>query len=225
MNPPIRLIVVDDDKLIAQLLYDFFDKQSAIKALAALHGGNQLIEYLQTTEELPDIVVLDLRMSDGDGLETAAVLKRDFSSIKVIALSSHYQLSYTGHLFKLGFSAFLPKSTDTDELLAHVYTVYKKGFYLSEEQVLALREQVSSKSPTLVLDIKDTLSEREKEVLRLLCQQYTAKEIAEKMFISARTVETHKSNLLLKTGVKNTAGLVIYAVRNNLIGSDDFPIL
>lgn len=221
----INIAIVDDDTMVANLLIDFFERNSNIKTLYTVNSGNSFLEKLDNHSTMPEVIVLDLRMKNGTGLEVLEQLSKRSIKPKVIVMSSHYDASYMGQMLKLGCDAFLPKEIDPEELIEIIYKVKQYGHYFSEEQIVSLRAQVSSKSPKVYLDSKDSLSERELEVLQLLCQQLTTKQIAERLFISPKTVEMHKSNLLIKTGVKNSVGLIIYAIQNNLVDPNDLILL
>lgn len=222
----IKLALVDDDRLVLQLLKNHLKQEPTLDVIHTANGGETFIDVIRIQEELvPDIVLLDLRMKNGDGLNTADVLKEEFPEVKIIILSSHYNLSTIGFMVKKGISAFIPKETDKEDLIRLIYEVYNKGFYFTEEQIEQLRGQISHKAPKIHLYTEESLSIRELDVLRLICLQYTAKQIADKLFISSKTVEVHKSNLLLKTGVKNTSGLIIYAIQKKLIDPDQIPLI
>ncbi len=122
-----------------------------------------------------------------------------------------------GYMLKLGVNAFIPKGVSPEELLEIIEDVTKKDYFFMNDQIDELRKQLSSKIPKPKLIEEDQLSVREKEVLSLICQQKTAQEISEILFLSKRTIEGHRTNLLLKTGAKNTAGLVIYAIQNKIV--------
>ena len=224
-NKKINLAIVDDDQLVVQLLTNFLQEQDNLNVLITATRGNQFIEKLEYTKELPDIVLLDLRMDDGDGIETINQLTKKYSELKIIVLSSYYKASSTGYMLKLGVHAFLPKEIDQEELIEIINEVHNKEHYFTIEQIEILRNQISHKTPKQYTNPKDALSSRELDVLQFICQQYTAKEIAEKLFVTTKTIEAHKSNLLLKTGVKNTAGLIIYAVQNQLVNAEDIVLL
>jgi len=220
-NLTINIAIVDDEALIVMLLSDYFSKHTRVVVSFTANDGSQLIDYLKVAESLPDIILLDLQMKEMNGIETATILKNEFSDIKIIVISSHYRKTFLGYMLKLGINAFLPKGIEPNQLVEAIEEVYKKGYYFMEEQIDVMRNQISSKAPAPSLTTEQELSEREIDVLKLICQQYTAQEIADKLFISARTVEGHKSNLLLKTSTKNLAGLVIYAVQKNIIDIDN----
>ena len=124
-------------------------------------------------------------------------------------------------MLKCGASAFLPKEVSPDKLVAVIDEVVNKGHSFDTQQIDTLREQVSGRSPKPRLDKTQALTERETEVLQLLCEQLTAREIAEKLFITQRTVEGHKNNLMLKSGAKNLAGLVVFAIQAGIVNTGD----
>lgn len=221
---PIKIGIVDDEVLIVQLLEDYFRKSDEINVVLKAYDGSELIKQLAETREHPDIVLLDLRMKEMDGVETTTVLKDRFPDIKIIVMSSHYMSTFMGYMLKTGVNAFIPKEISPDFLTTVIKSVSQHGYYFSEEHVSVMRSQIAPKVPKPKLTKQEVLSERELEILKLICQQMTSQEIADKLFIARRTVEGHKGNLLLKTSVKNTAGLVIYAIQNNLINPDELVV-
>ena len=221
----IKLGIADDDLLVLQLLSDFFNHSDQFEVCLTASGGNVLIEELERISDHPDVLLLDLRMNDGNGIEVLEYIRQKELSIKTIVLTSFYKPSFIGQMMKLNVSAFLPKEIDRHELFRIIRTVHEKGYYFWDEQLDALRSQVSSRAPKINLSGNDLLSARESDVLKLLCQQYTTQGIAEKLFVSNKTVESHKSNLLAKTGVKNMAGLVIYAIQNGIVNADEIILM
>ncbi|WP_299207996.1 response regulator transcription factor [uncultured Dokdonia sp.] len=221
---PCHLAIVDDDQLVVELLKNFFKEKAAIQVTITAHNGLDFIEALKNTNTIPDLVLLDLRMDKMNGIDTMAILEKEFSSIKIVVLSSHYKRSFMGFMLKSGANAFLPKGIAPDTLLEVLQEVHTKGHYFLPEQIDVIKEQLSSNTPKITLESQDLLSERELEVLKLICLQLTAKEIGERLFITQRTVEGHKNRILLKTGVKNTAGLVLYSVQHHLIQPEDYFI-
>lgn len=217
----IKIAIVDDEALLVMLLSNYFSMHKRIEVSFTATDGLQLIDYLRKAESLPDIVLLDLQMKELNGIDTATILKTEFYDLKIIVVSSFYKKSFMGYMLKLGINAFLPKGIHPEQLVEAIEDVNSKGYYFMEEQVEVMRDQISSRTPVPCLIEEEELSEREIAVLRLICLQYTAQQIAEKLRISTRTVEGHKSNLLLKTSARNLAGLVIYAVQKNIIDIDD----
>lgn len=221
----IRIAITDDDALIVSLLQGYLHSCEGMEVLFTANNGADLLALLAGAKTLPDILILDLKMEGMDGIEVTGHLKTNYPDIKVVVVSSHYQRSFMGFMLKTGVSAFLPKGISPIDLVEVIRTVHTQGYYFQEDQLAIVREQISSKSPKPALDEDDTLSEREIEVLRLICQQKTAKEIGETLFLTPRTVEGHKTNLFAKTGAKNIAGLVIYAIQHNIIKVEELPVI
>ena len=224
MNSILLLAIVDDNKLLVELLSDYFSKQLQIEVVIRAHSGNEFLDRLTNATALPNCVVLDLKMNDGGGIDILPELIANYPSIKIIALTSYYKPSLIGFMFKSGAHALVPKEIEKEDLLAIVKKVHTEGLYFTDEQTKLLRNQMSNNLPEPSLQTKDTLTTRELEVLKLLCKQFTAKEIAEHLFLSPKTIETHKSNLLSKTGAKNTAGLIIFALQNKIIDTNELVI-
>ncbi|ASW73015.1 regulator [Chryseobacterium piperi] len=222
-NKKIKIGIVDDDLLFVQLLKNYMDQDQRYEVVLTATSGHDFLN--KTEKEIPDILILDLRMSNGDGLEVMSVLSQKDTETKIIVLSSFYRRSFMGQMLKMGAHAFLPKEIELEELLQVMHAVYHHGHYFSDEQVEVMRGQLSNKLPEFHAYSKDDLTEREIDVLRLVCQQLSTKEIADALFISPKTVETHKTNLMIKTCVKNMAGLVIYAVQNNIVNAHEIVLL
>ena len=221
----IHLALADDDKLFTDLLAGYLNAHDQINVDFVVHGGQELIQQLGTASPLPEIVLLDLRMKNGDGLSTLETIKQESIPVKVMVLSSLYNQSFMGFMIKSGASAFLPKDLLPEKLIEIILEVHERGHYFLPEQVDVMRNQLSSRAPKPEVSDGMVLSEREEEVLRLICQQHTAKEIGEKLFVTTRTVEGHKNRIMQKTGARNTAGLVIYAVQHQLIDPNSLIIL
>lgn len=218
----IKLALVDDDVLLVQLLEQYLSSVNGYDIVITAYDGGEFIDKLKDINELPDIAIIDLRMEHMNGVDTVNVLKKEYPDVKVITLSSHYKTSFMGFMLKVGVNAFIPKGTPPQELAEVIHSVYHKGFYFMEDQIESMRNQISSNAPEPKFNTEETLSKREIEVLELICQQYSTAEIAEALFITKRTVEGHRNNLFVKTGVKNVAGLVIYALQKQLVSLDDF---
>jgi DNA-binding NarL/FixJ family response regulator len=221
----IIVAITDDDALIVSLLQGYLQSCEGIDVLFTAHSGEELIACLQTAEVHPDVILLDLKMGGMDGVQTTDVLKGRWPDIRVIVVSSHYQKSFMGFMLKTGVSAFLPKGISPVELVDIIRTVHRQGYFFKDDQLNAIRTQIPANAPKPVLQDDETLSDREIDVLRLICQQKTAKEIGEILFITQRTTEGHKTNLFAKTGAKNIAGLVIYAIQHGIIRVEELPVI
>lgn len=224
MNP-ISVALVDDDMLIVNLLHGFLETQEGIDVIFTAGGGEELLVFLETSEKLPDVLILDLKMKGMTGVEVTEILKASYPSIKVVVVSSHYNKAFMGFMLKTGAVAFAPKGISPVKLIEIIREVSTRGFYFMEDQVEIISGQISGKSPKPDLSAENVLSEREIEILKLICQQKTAKEIGDQLFITQRTVEGHKNNLFVKTGAKNIAGLVIYALQNRIIQIEELPLI
>lgn len=221
----IKLAILDDDYLIVTLLKSFFNQNSSTEVVYDATDGYELFKYLDQ-DKMPDvdILLLDLKMKTIDGLEVLKHVKVKHPELKVIVISSHYQDNSIGFMTKEGVSGFLPKGMSPFELLDIVKHVHINGFYLNKDQMEILREQISAKAPKPLMESEDSLTEREKEIIKLLCQQKTAKEIGEYLFITQRTVEGHKNNLFSKIGVRNVAGLIVYALQRQIVTLEELPL-
>ncbi len=221
----IKIALVDDDYLIVTLLKSFFNQDQSTKVVYDTTDGYQLFNYLEEKNVEPiDILLLDLKMKTIDGLEVLKHVKTHHPELKVVVISSHYQDNSIGFMTKEGVSGFLPKGMSPFELLDIVKQVHKNGFYLNKDQMEILREQISSKVSKPVIDSDELLTERETEIIKLLCQQKTAKEIGEHLFITQRTVEGHKNNLFTKIGVRNVAGLIVYALQKHIVTLEELSL-
>lgn len=221
----IKITLVDDDALIVSLLEKYLNSQNRLEVLSTESSGEDLLVNISNYKVVPDVLVLDLKMKKVNGVEVAKELKSAYPSIMIIVMSSHYKKSFMGFMLKIGVAAFVPKGISPEQLVEIINEVYKNSFYFSKDQLDVVREQLSSKSPSPKLENQELLSSREVDVLKLICYQKTAKEISEELFISTRTVEGHKNNLFLKTGTKNIAGLVVFAIQNKIINTDNIPLI
>lgn len=225
MNHDVLIAIADDDRLMVSLLEDYLNRCAELCVIITASGGEELMAKLNEAKELPDVLLIDLKMKGIGGIETIEQVKERFDTIKIIVISAYYKHSFSGFLFKTGASAFLPKGISPSELQFIIKTVYWTDVYLMKDQINDMRSQIDSRSPKPILDTSNELSQREVEVLKLICLQKTAKEIGEKLFITTKTVEGHKNNLFIKTGAKNIAGLVIYAIQQNILDVKELPMV
>ncbi|MCR5861611.1 response regulator transcription factor [Flavobacterium sp. J372] len=221
----IKLAITDDDNLIVGLLQGYLQSIGNLDVIFTAGGGHELLDKLSASDTLPDVLLLDLRMDGMDGIEVSEKLKINYPSIKIIVVSSHYQTSFMGFMLKTGVAAFLPKGISPADLLDVIKTVYAQGYYFRDDQLAALRGQITGKAPKPALHEEEMLTDREIEVLKLICQQKTGKEIADILNMSPRTADGHRNTLFVKTGAKNIAGLVIYALQQQIVHIDELPVM
>lgn len=223
MNETIKLSLVDDEQLILEGVKMLLSSDKHIQVTFTANDGGSFLKMLEgsSPDDFPDIVLCDIQMLPMDGFELVEILKNKYPDLKIIILSSHYKTSVFGHMIKLGVSAFLPKNSDKKTFLEAIKSVHSKGVYLSEEdlKMLATFKNNTVKQKSL-FTIEDELSDREKDVVQLICQEYTNKEIADRLFISPRTVESHRQRIIDKLGVKNSIGIVIYAIIHDIFTVD-----
>jgi two-component system response regulator DegU len=215
MEHVIRLALADDQLLfrrgMALLLRDMADVQVVLERA----NGEELLAGLK--EETVDIVLLDLQMPVMDGMEAMRRVKQEHPEVKVIVLTTHDEEKFIAHLMELGANGYMLKNAEPDEIENAIRSVAENGFYFSDVvNRVMLQSVVKKKQVKPTFNDIDPLSERELEVLRAICQELTTTEIAGKLFVSPRTVDFHRNNILLKTGARNAAGLVVYAMTKGI---------
>ncbi|MEO5647837.1 MAG: response regulator transcription factor [Chitinophagaceae bacterium] len=212
----IKVAIADDHKIFRKGVILSLRQYTNIKFVQEADNGEELIKGIAESE--PEVVLLDLKMPVKDGIETTKYLNKHYPAMRIIILTMYEDERFVGHLMDSGANGYLLKSTDPMEIKKAITDVMRTGFYLNTfvNKVLIKKNYAKQKfNPNLSSEI--VLSEREKEVLNLVCMEYTAQEIAGKMDISARTVEAIKDRLMERFGVKNSVGLVFYAMKNSLI--------
>ncbi|MEQ8905200.1 response regulator transcription factor [Ekhidna sp.] len=209
------LLLVDDHQIIRDGIRFYFegDEEFAIKDEA--ENGLEALELLKDNEY--DIILTDINMPKMDGLEFMKSLKENYPDQKVLVLSMYNEAGYINKMIALGANGYVLKKSDKGELVSAIKKVLDGQDHYSDEVYKTIIGNIAGRKPKERLTLEAELSDREKEVLVLIANEYTNQEIADKLFISIRTVETHKRNLLEKTGCKNVAGLVMYAVERNLV--------
>jgi DNA-binding NarL/FixJ family response regulator len=212
----IKVAIADDHKIFRKGVILSLRQYTNIKFILEADNGEDLIQAV--TLEQPEVILMDLKMPVKDGIETTKYINKHFPAIKIIILTMYEDERFVGHLMDSGANGYLLKSTDPAEIKKAISDVMRTGFYLNNfvNKVLIKKNYAKQKfNPNLNSEV--VISDREKEVLTLVCMEYTAQEIAQKMEISARTVEAIKDRLMERFGVKNSVGLVFYAMKNSLI--------
>ena len=207
----IKLIIADDHELFRNGLAELLRKHDEIKIVKSVADGFELMELLNSKFEA-DIVLLDITMPNMDGFEVLKELKTLSSDLKPIVISMHNDGNYIAKCAKMGAYGYLLKNTDESELILAIRSVYKGKKYFSAEISEKMINFMSTQSVS-----ENILSNKETEVLKLISKGLTTKEIATKLFVSSRTIETHRANILKKLEVKNTAELIKKAAKINLI--------
>lgn len=221
-NGNINIAVVDDHYLfragIISLLKDYEDLNVVIQASNGKDLFKQLKNYTESAKRsLPDVILLDIQMPEMDGIETTIQLQKDYPDIKIVILTMHNEEEFIFDLMNKGASGFLAKDKTVDMVLDAIYSVMNTGIYFNEQILQAIVRGSQGKLKTPEFSKDTDLSEREIEIIQLICDQKTNRQIAEILEVSQRTIEAHRTAIASKTGVKNTAGLVLFAIKNNLI--------
>jgi DNA-binding NarL/FixJ family response regulator len=210
--------IADDETLFRRGLILILEEMEDIEIAFEVGEGQHLLQQLADTKELPDILLLDLNMPVLNGVDAAKILQEQYPALKVIVLSAYYSKAFILSMLELGAAAYLPKNTAPENMQATIREVYEKGFCYNDEVMAIIRENMSKPSrKKLRQPFELNLTSREQEILQLICEEYTTPEIAEKLFISTRTVEGHRNNLLSKLQCRNTAGLVVAALEQELV--------
>ncbi|WP_417942118.1 response regulator [Flavobacterium sp. RS13.1] len=207
----IKLIIADDHELFRNGLAELLRKHDDIKIVKSVGDGIQFMELINTNFEA-DIVLLDITMPNMDGFQVLKELNNAVSSIKPIVISMHNDGNYIAKCAKMGAYGYLLKNTDESELILAIRSVSNGKKYFSAEISEKMINFMSTQSIS-----EDILSNKETEVLGLISKGLTTKEIANQLFVSSRTIETHRANILKKLEVKNTAELIKKAAKMNLI--------
>lgn len=208
----IKLFIVDDHKMFLEGIQSILEDLDFIEIIATAKNGEEALKLLKSLT--PDIVITDIDMPNIDGIELTKKIKAEISNIKVIALSSHYKSTVISTIIKAGINGYILKNTGKIELLKAIETVYNGENYFSDEVKKIMSESLFNVKSTKDNNVQ--LSDREKEILRLIVQEKSTKKIADLLFISVNTVETHRKNLMRKIGAKNMVGLVKYAIQQDL---------
>ncbi|WP_156307324.1 response regulator transcription factor [Sphingobacterium endophyticum] len=214
----LKIALMDDESLFIEGLSLLIHKIPNCRVVYKNTNPSTLISDFSEMgdNQIPDILLLDIQMEPISGLVLVEQLLPKFPNIKILILSSHYKSNMIGHMLKLGVSGFLPKIIDLDTLKVALETVYKTGVYVTASDYQLLHQYLNNPNKKVSFDLKDQLTDREIEVIRLICQEFTNKEIADQLFLSKRTVESHRIRILEKLALKNTVGLVIYALANEI---------
>lgn len=215
----IKLALVDDHNLFRRGIASILGQVADFELVLEASNGQEFIDKIP--RRIPDVVLLDLQMPVLDGTATADFLRENYPLIKIIVLTMHDEDRMVLHLLEKGVSGYLLKDSDPDEVEKAIRKVMDEGVYLNEFVSRAMLRKMTNKTTVVkqsaLYNSKILLSEREKEVLKLICEGMSTAEISDKIFLSPRTVEGHRLRILEKTGTKNTAGMVAYAFKNDLV--------
>ncbi len=210
----IKVFVVDDHQLVTDCISLFLKDSDKVKVSGIAHSGAETLELLKN--EVPHVILLDISMPEMTGIETTEKIKKIFPGIKVLILSMHSDYNNISDAIDAGADGYIPKDVTAEELVDAIITINdgKNYFHTSiSDEIIKNYATKRKKSSTLL----PQLTKRELEVLKLFAEGYNNNEIAEKLFLSVRTIESHKNHILQKTNMKNSVELIKFAIKNKII--------
>lgn len=210
----IHVFIVDDHKMVIDGMQLLLKDEADIKVVGTAITGEESITEIP--KQQVDVVLLDINMPGINGIETCKQLLKDNPDLKIVAISMHKESSLIKLMLNSGAKGYVLKNAGQDEVIDAIKTVHQDKMYLDDTVNEIVLNSVLKKRSERITSPFPTLSRREKDVLRLILEECTTQEIADKLFISFGTVETHRRNMLIKTGVRNTAGLVRTAIEYDL---------
>ena len=225
MTDKIKIAVADDELLFRKGVVFMLEREKDIEIIFEASNGEELVNHLLENENsLPDVILMDLKMPLLNGVEATKKIHKIFPTVKIIALTSYDTKPFILNMIHEGASSYLIKNASPSEMINTIREVALKGFYYNDLIMRIIKDvkNFGTKKATISFE-EGNLTVREKEILELICLQKNTNEIAEALFISYRTVEFHRNNLLLKTESKNVAGLVVYAIQNEIVSIVNIP--
>lgn len=214
MQQKIRIIIADDHRMVRKAWELLLSERPGIQVVGQACDGQELVSLLQTVKA--DIVLMDLDMPVMNGIEASARIKNRFPWVKIIVLTMQKDYAYIEQLFSLGASAFLTKNASEEELFQAVSEVMAGGRYLSREVGNVLSERLLYKESNKTKSFSLDLTSREIEIIKLIKAGHTTSQIAASLYLSVKTIESHRRNIFKKTGVKNVAQL-LNTIKNRII--------
>ncbi len=216
-NKKLRIMIVEDQHIFRKGLMLLLKEIPGVEIFGEASNGQEFLDMI--SNERPDIVFMDIQMPVMNGIEATKKAVEDYPGLKIVAISMFGEEEYLVSMLEAGIKGFLLKTVEEYELHKAIELVSDNKNYFSDELLPVLTNSLvnrKSKTADAEPELREELTKREMEVLNLICQGFTIKEIAEQLFISQRTVDGHKANLFRKTGVDSSVKLVTFAIRNNL---------
>jgi DNA-binding NarL/FixJ family response regulator len=216
MTKKIKVYMADDHTLFRKAMVNLISGFENIAEVKDAENGKELLTLMKY--QVPDVAIIDLQMPVMDGAATCKFIVSKYPSVKIIVLTMHDSEKYILHMIEMGVHAFLLKNTEPEELEAAIHAVIEKDFYHNDLVASVLRKNVREKKAGLRPSFSVAeLTEREKEIVILVCQELTNKEIGQKLSLSENTVRNHRVNIMEKAGVNNMVGLVKFAYETGLV--------
>ena len=212
----LKVYIADDHTLFRKAMMNLMRSFERITEVRDAENGKELLTLIKY--EIPDVVVVELQMPVMDGAEASNQILQKYPDVKIIILTMHDSNKFILHMMDMGVHAFLLKNTEPDELEQAIYAVADKDFYHNELVASVLRKNVIERKTGQRPSLKSAeLTDREREILLLICQELTMKEIGHRLFLSENTVRNHRVNIMEKVGVNNIVGLVKFAYETGIV--------
>ena len=210
----IRILLADDHQIMREGLKALLEKHSSMEVIAEAENGIQTLEIAR--REKPDVIIMDIAMPDINGIEATRQLKSEMTDIKIVALSMHSDRRFVTETLKAGASAYVLKQSAFEDLEKAIKTVMVNRTFLSADILETVVGDYVSQLTKSEYEAYRQLSNRERQVLQLLAEGNSTKEIAYKLHVSVKTIESHRQNIMTKLSIHNLAGLTKFAVREGL---------
>lgn len=211
----IKISIADDYKIYRDGLRVGLSADENMEVISEADNGEDLLESMETI--IPDVIIMDLKMPIMDGMEATKLVRKNYPNVKVLVVTMYDDDKFIIHMMENGANGYLLKNAEPDEIIKSIYSVYENGYYFNDLVNKALLKKLVLKNnlkPSFNQNVE--LTERELQVLKLICEEKTAAEIAKEIFLSPRSVEGIRQRLIEKVGVRNTAGLVMFAVKSGI---------
>ncbi|MBP6611109.1 MAG: response regulator transcription factor [Paludibacter sp.] len=219
MDRKIKIALADDEMLIREGIKNILRQEDNFEIVFDVSNGNELIKQLEkSTHNLPDIILMDINMPECNGIEATKSIRAQFPKIHVVALSSYTSETFMKKMLYVGAVCYIPKSATPSQMIYRLNKVIENGFYYEDYMLSFIKSTTTENSAVANSEI----TERELEILNLICQQKSSPEIATLLHISPRTVDNHRNSLLQKTHSKSIVGLVVYAMQHNIFFPNNF---
>lgn len=223
----IKIAIVDDHQIVRQGLLKILDSVDDFKVVMQAENGKDFLEKLNAFEVYPDVVILDLQMPELDGFETCTILKYKYPTIRVLILSQIGTKESIKRIVQTGANGYLSKNTDNKTLISAIRKVFEEDYYFDMKLSDVIREAILYKQEDFLKieqkeQVEILLSKREIEIIELISREYNTGEIADILCLNYRTIESHRRRIMDKIGAKNFIGVVIFAIKNNLINLELF---
>ncbi len=217
----IKLALVDDHLLFRRSMSLLINSFEGMQVVVDAAEGNQCLTKLMTTPV--DVLLLDIQMPVMDGYETCKQVKSKFPDVKILIVSQLSSRESIHKMMELGAHGYFTKNSNPDQLELAIRNVHEEGFYFGQELALVIKEAMlwENKNAINYDEPKDLFSERELQIIKMICKEYKSKEIADKLFINVRTVESHRKNVMDKCNAKNIIGVILFALKNGMITIDE----